>query len=186
MQQIAGKTEAKRRSAAGDSIFQRRYVLPFLLACVILSCNTATGINSIIGFNTNITIQSGLTDVMAHWGYVLFTFLNFLFTILGMELVDRKGRKFLFLVGTSGIIVSMIVAGSSFHATERNRSDIASALQREVTPDQGLSFRFNDAIFRSTDLSNTPKSLTIIYSYGDFAGSTTPARTGDSIQHRTH
>jgi len=182
MEQIAAKGEEKRRTAVRDSIFQRRYVLPFLLACVILSCNTATGINSIIGFNTNITLQSGLTDVMAHWGYVLFTFLNFLFTIVGMTLVDRKGRRFLFLVGTSGIIVSMIVAGSSFHATERNRGDIASGLQREVTPDQGLNFRFNDAVFRSTDLSNTAKSLTIIYSYGDFAGSTTPARTGDSIR----
>ena len=182
MEQIAAKGEEKRRTAVRDSIFQRRYVLPFLLACVILSCNTATGINSIIGFNTNITLQSGLTDVMAHWGYVLFTFLNFLFTIVGMTLVDRKGRRFLFLVGTSGIIVSMIVAGSSFHATERNRGDIASGLQREVTPDQGLNFRFNDAVFRSTDLSNTAKSLTIIYSFGDFAGSTTPARTGDSIR----
>ena len=44
-----------------DSLLQRRYLsLPFLLACVILSCNTATGINSVIGFNTNILLQSGL------------------------------------------------------------------------------------------------------------------------------
>ena len=34
--------------------------IPFLLACVILSCNTATGINSIIGYNTGILLQSGL------------------------------------------------------------------------------------------------------------------------------
>lgn len=185
MEQIAAAGEAKRRTNGStgirDSIFQRCYVLPFLLACVILSCNTATGINSIIGFNTNITLQSGLTDVMAHWGYVLFTFCNFLFTIIGMTLVDRKGRRFLFLVGTSGIIVAMVAAGSLFHKTERNRGDIAPGLQKEVAPDQSLTFRFNDAAFRSTDLSSTPKSLAIIYSYGDFSSSTAPARTGDSI-----
>ena len=40
--------------AAANPLLQRRYVIPFLLACVILSCNTATGINSVIGYNTNI------------------------------------------------------------------------------------------------------------------------------------
>ena len=43
-----------------DSLLRRKYVIPFLLACVILACNTATGINSIIGYNTDILLQSGL------------------------------------------------------------------------------------------------------------------------------
>src|SRR3984957_19231345 len=90
-----------------DSLLRRKYVLPFLLACVILFCNTATGINSIIGYNTDILLQSGLSDLHAHWGYVLFTLLNFLMTVVGMTLVDRKGRKFLLTLGTSGIIVCL-------------------------------------------------------------------------------
>ena len=77
-------------------------MLPFLLACVILFCNTATGINSIIGYNTDVLIVSGLSDVMAHWGYVLFTLLNFLATIIGLALVDKKGRKFLLPRGHRG------------------------------------------------------------------------------------
>ena len=56
-----------------DSLLRRKYAVPFLLACLILCCNTATGINSIIGFNTNILLQSGLSDLQAHWGYVIFT-----------------------------------------------------------------------------------------------------------------
>ncbi len=114
---------AKRASAAAaikDSLLQRKYVLPFLLACVILFCNTATGINSIIGYNTDILLQSGLSDLHAHWGYVLFTFLNFLMTIVGMTLVDRKGRKFLLTVGTSGIIVCLLFVGILFLRTEKN------------------------------------------------------------------
>jgi SP family myo-inositol transporter-like MFS transporter 13 len=80
-----------------DSLLRRKYVIPFLLACVILFCNTATGINSIIGYNAGILLQSGLSDLHAHWGYVIFTVVNFLMTMVGMMLVDRKGRKFLLI-----------------------------------------------------------------------------------------
>ena len=184
MEQIAAAGDAKRGSAIRDSIFQRRYVLPFLLACVILSCNTATGINSLVGFNTNITIQSGLSDVMAHWGYVLFTFCNFFFTIIGMTLVDRKGRRFLFLVGTSGIIVSMIVAGTLFRSTESRRVDVAGALQREATPGNTLSFKFDSDGYRKITgqepAAAKPESLAIIYSYGAFTSTTTPVRSSDT------
>src|SRR5579859_7889624 len=116
-----------------ESLLQRKYLIPFLLATVILACNTATGINSLIGFNTDILLQSGLSDVRAHWGYVVFTSLNFFATIVGMTLVDRKGRKFLFLVGTSGIIISLLGAAGLFIRSEAHRYDAAAALQAMVT-----------------------------------------------------
>ena len=57
-----------------------------------------------------------MSDLYAHWGYVLFTLVNFLMTIVGMTLVDRKGRKFLFILGTSGIIVSPALCGHAVFA----------------------------------------------------------------------
>ena len=115
-----------------SSLLRRKYVIPFLLACVILACNTATGINSVIGFNTNILIQSGLSDLQAHWGYVLFTAFNFCFTAIGMMLVDRKGRKFLFILGTSGIILSMAVVATLFLSTEKQNVDCRDQIQALV------------------------------------------------------
>jgi MFS family permease len=187
MEQIA--REASRSSkdggTASDSLFRRRYVLPFLLATVILACNTATGINSLIGFNTDILLQSGLSDVRAHWGYVVFTSLNFLATIVGMTLVDRKGRKFLFLVGTSGIIVSLLCAATLFIRTEAQRYDAAAALQAMVTPDQRLSFHFDpqeaEKLLPAGGFDNRRSSLSVIYSYGAFTATTTPARTGEDV-----
>jgi hypothetical protein len=38
-------------------------VLPLLLACVLLACQQATGVNSIIAYNTGILLQSGLSDL---------------------------------------------------------------------------------------------------------------------------
>src|SRR3984885_12010099 len=84
-----------------ESLLRRKYVIPFVLACVILACNQATGINSIIAYNTNILLQSGLSDVAAHWGYVVFTLVNFSVTFIGVMLVDRKGRKFLLGLGSA-------------------------------------------------------------------------------------
>ncbi len=135
----------RNERALKDSLLQRKYVLPFLLACVILFCNTATGINSIIGYNTDILLQSGLSDLHAHWGYVLFTFVNFLMTIVGMTLVDRKGRKFLFTLGTSGIIVCLLFVGILFLRTEKNRYDVRDAIQSLVGPDQNLLLHFDQA-----------------------------------------
>ena len=68
--------------------------------------------NSIIGYNTTILIQAGLSDDQAHWGYVIFTSVNFLVTIGGVVLVDRKGRKFLLSLGSAGIIVSLVCAAA--------------------------------------------------------------------------
>ncbi|HTA49824.1 MAG TPA: MFS transporter, partial [Verrucomicrobiae bacterium] len=116
MEQAAAAEQAQTSTGTKvkESLLRRKYVVPFVLACVILACNQATGINSIIGYNTNILLQSGLSDVQAHWGYVLFTVVNFLVTIGGVMLVDRKGRKFLLSVGTAGIIVSLICTGLLF------------------------------------------------------------------------
>jgi MFS family permease len=70
MQQATASEKAQTSAGTKikESLLHRKYVIPFVLACVILACNQATGINSIIGYNTNILLQSGLSDVQAHWG----------------------------------------------------------------------------------------------------------------------
>jgi SP family myo-inositol transporter-like MFS transporter 13 len=184
MGQIAADGVRQPGVTRNDSLLRRRYVLPFLLACVILACNTATGINSVIAYNTDLLLQSGLSDVLAHWGYVVFTAMNFLMTIVGMTLVDRKGRKFLFTVGTSGIIVSMLCVGGLFVRSEAHRYDARASVQPMVTADQSLDFNPNRTDFWKVSGRDVPagevRSLAIIYSYGDFSGSTTPVRSNDA------
>ena len=43
---------AKASGKAKDPLLSRRYVLPFLLACLILACTQATGINSILAYSS--------------------------------------------------------------------------------------------------------------------------------------
>jgi len=168
-----------------ESLFRRKYVIPFLLACIILACNQATGVNSIIGYNATILIQAGLGDEHAHLCNFLFTLINFLATIGAVVLVDRKGRKFLLSLGTSGIIVSLVAVGLLFHRTEQLRVDVRDALQSEVATNQTLSVTFNSEaatnLLAGNNFGSLPATLVVIYSYGDFHGATPAVRSDDAV-----
>jgi MFS transporter, SP family, solute carrier family 2 (myo-inositol transporter), member 13 len=190
MEEIAA-AEKNQVSSTGEkireSLLRRKYVIPFLLACVILACNQATGVNSVIGYNTTTLIQAGLGDKTAHFGTVIFTIVNFLTTIIAVILVDRKGRKFLLSLGTAGVVVSMICAGLLFHKTEKLRVDVRDGLQSMVTTNQTLTLVFNEQIVTNLLASSaprrfdasTPVSFVVIYSYGDFHAATSAVRSDD-------
>src|SRR5713101_4841266 len=179
MEQAAAAEKAN--SSTGkikESLLRRKYVIPFVLACVILACNQATGVNSIIGYNTNILLQSGLSDVQAHWGYVLFTIVNFLMTIGGV-----------LSVGSAGIIVSLLCTGVLFRQTEKLRVDSRDAVQSMVDADQKVTLLYDekaaDTLLVATGdtgkaIGNRPTSLVVIYSYGDFRAATKVARSDDT------
>ena len=184
----ATNTPSSEGKKAGGSLLQRKYVVPFVLACVILFCNTATGVNSIIGYNTGILLQSGLSDLSAHWGYVIFTIVNFVMTMIGMSLVDKLGRKVLFIVGTGGIILSLTSVGLLFMKSEKVSIDRSSAVQAMVRPDQTLSFKFTpDQAQQLLSAESQPHqavdnhraSLVVVYSCGDFTSATNFVRSDD-------
>jgi SP family myo-inositol transporter-like MFS transporter 13 len=171
-----------------ESLLSRKYVIPFVMACVILACNQATGINSIIGYNTTILIQAGLSDKHAHLGSLTFNFVNFLATIVAVLLVDRMGRKFLLSLGSAGIIVSLICAGLVFNKTEKQRVDVKAAVQAMVTPDQKVDFAFNqetaDKLLATTGdvgkaASGKPSTMVVIYSCGDYVAASQVVRSDD-------
>lgn len=184
----AASTQPIGGKKAADPLLQRKYVIPFLLACVILFCNTATGVNSVIGYNTAILLQSGLSDLAAHWGYVVFTMVNFVMTMIGMTLVDRVGRKALFIVGAAGIIISLTGVGLLFLKSEKVGVDRSSAVQAMVAPDQTLSLKFTpeqaQRLLSSGTQTKAPvdahrASLVVVYSCGDFTSATSFVRSDD-------
>jgi SP family myo-inositol transporter-like MFS transporter 13 len=189
MHEIA-KSERSAGGSGGkikDSLLRRKYVIPFVLACIILACNQTTGINSIIAYNTNILLQSGLSDLAAHIGYVIFTFVNFLVTLVGVALVDRKGRKFLLGIGTAGIILSMIFTGALFRRTEKLGIDSRTAVQQMVGANQTASLVYNQELSQrllkasgtSAIDESAPTSLIVIYSYGDYRTASQAVRSDD-------
>ncbi len=157
-------------SASTDSLLSRRYLAPFFLACVILACTQATGINSILAYLVTILHQAGLPGSSANAADVAVKLLNALMTVVAVLLVDRKGRKFLLMLGSGGICLSLLLSGLLFWQAERGRQDIAPAVQALVQGD-GLSLRLDAAFLQAQGLASPsqPQQLTLAYSYGDFS-----------------
>ena len=157
-----GAEHGNASAADSGSLLQRRYVLPFLLACLILACNQATGMNSVLAYAVNIFDAGGLTGSTAHVGDFALKLVNALITILAVLLVDRKGRKFLLMLGTGGIIVSLSAAGLLFLSAERQQEDVSQKLDHLVAS--------NAASLAANDVRQLAGSdnylLEVAYSYG--------------------
>lgn len=191
MEETAASEKTKAASSQEvirESLLARKYVLPFMLACTILACNQATGVNSIIGYNATILIQAGLNDKQAHLGYVILTLVNFVTTIGAVLLVDRKGRKFLLSLGSGGVIVCLIGAGLLFRNNEKDGMDVTRSLQAMVLQSgqtAGIPFtretatRLLMAQNAGVSASGRTLSLEVIYSYGSFHASSKVVRTDE-------
>ncbi len=180
MEETAAAESAKssKGEKIKESLLRRKYVIPFVMACIILACNQLTGVNSIIGYNTTVLLQGGLSDVQAHWGTLVFSIVNFCMTMVAVALVDRKGRKFLLSVGTAGIIISLICTGILFRRTEQQQVDAKDAVQKAF--DQKMA----DSLLAAKGeagkaISGRPSSIVVIYSYGDFRDATSVAISND-------
>ena len=164
MELIAAEDRHKTSEGADGSLFRRKYVIPFVLACIILACNQATGINSILGFLVIILKQAGMSPSHATQGDVVVKLLNCVMTILAVVLVDRKGRKFLLTIGTAGIIVSLLACAFLFRTFEARRIDVRQQVTAAVQGNR-LSLPLT-AVENTGAFGSGPASLTVLYSYG--------------------
>ena len=102
------------QAAQGDSLFQKKYIYPFLLAVTILACNQTTGINSVLNYTVDIFKATGMEGVFANFSDLAIKLVNVFMTIVACAIVDRKGRKFLLKLGTSGIILGLCGVATTF------------------------------------------------------------------------
>jgi len=152
-------------SHPSGSIFQRKYVIPFVIACVILGCNQATGINSILQFLTLILKKAGLSAEFASNGDFAVKFLNVIATVIGVVLVDRMGRKFLLKTGTAGIIVSLLIGAAVFFSFESKRVDVSEKVGSAIA-NHALSLPVDVATLGPA-IDGRPMELAVLYRQGD-------------------
>ena len=102
-----------------QALLQRRYVVPFLLACLVLTFNKTTGMSSFTSYLVTILHSAGFEGIFANWGQLAVKLTNMLVTIVAAVLVDRRGRTWLLKVGTGGMTVGLAAIGCVFLAIER-------------------------------------------------------------------
>ena len=115
----AAAAEKAKNAAATDSLLQKKYVIPFILAVVILACNQTTGINSVLNYTVTIFQKTGMRGAFANVSDVAIKIMNCVMTVVACALVDRKGRKFLLKLGTGGIIVGLCGVGAIFYVISK-------------------------------------------------------------------
>jgi SP family myo-inositol transporter-like MFS transporter 13 len=162
---MTASNDSATEGAKSGPLWQRRYIVPFLLACTVLGLTQATGINSILQFIVVILQQAGLDATTAAEKATLVTAVNVAFTVVGLLLVDKLGRKALLMIGTAGIAIALITAAIIFHRFESDRLDVTEIVGARVA-ENSLSMRVEEAARSPTSLS-VPTQLTVLYAQGD-------------------
>ncbi len=102
-----------------DPLFSVQHKFPVMLAVLFAVFNQVSGINAIIYYAPRIFEMTGLgasTSLLSTAGIGL---INFLFTLLAMNFIDRFGRRTLMLIGSFGLIATLGLVTYSFYSGQR-------------------------------------------------------------------
>ncbi len=106
--------ENEANQAKGETIFIQKYRFPLILAFLIAFFNQFSGINAFLYFAPRIFAEAGLEESSALLSSIGIGVTNMLFTLLGLALIDRLGRKQLMYIGSAGYIVSLSLVAAAF------------------------------------------------------------------------
>ena len=109
--------EIKKQSEnqiTGENIFMKKYRFPLILAFLVAFFNQLSGINAFLYYAPRIFESAGLEANTALLSSIGIGVVNLLFTLLGVFLIDRVGRKKLMFVGSIGYIISLSLVAAAF------------------------------------------------------------------------
>lgn len=104
-----------------NSIFAPQYRRVLLIALALGLFNQLSGINAILYYLNDIFAHAGFASASAGVQSVVIGLANLVFTLVGMALIDRVGRKPLLLVGAVGMAAALGGVALLFHAGTHQR-----------------------------------------------------------------
>ena len=93
---------AQEHASAHEPVFRWKYRYPLFLAITIGAFNQLAGINAILYYINNIFGAAGFSQISSDQQAIAIGATNFVFTLIGMSLIDKLGRKTLLLIGAAG------------------------------------------------------------------------------------
>ncbi|WP_338647676.1 sugar porter family MFS transporter [Flavobacterium sp. KS-LB2] len=104
----------KDASKVNDTIFLKKYRTPLVLAFLMAFFNQLSGINAFLYYSSRIFQEAGLGESTALLSSIGIGVVNLLFTLLGVFLIDKLGRKILMYIGSVGYIISLSLVAMAF------------------------------------------------------------------------
>lgn len=102
-------------TSTGEKLFQKKYFRPLMYAFLIATFNQLSGINAILYYAPRIFEMSGLFRDSAMMQSIVIGLTNLTFTMTGMILIDKVGRKKLLYIGSIGMTISLALVARGFY-----------------------------------------------------------------------
>ena len=118
-EELVSIQNSKLESTAGNnsnSLFSGQYKTPIVLAVLFAFFNQVSGINAIIYYAPRIFEMAGLGAHSSLLSTVGIGMINFIFTLVGINIIDKVGRKILMIVGSFGLIAALFMVAYTFYA----------------------------------------------------------------------
>ena len=104
----------RQESIGQDRLFQKKYKRVLYLGFLIAFFNQLSGINFVLYYAPQILEQAGLGGSDSLFNSIAIGIVNLIFTLIGVRLIDRLGRRQLIIIGSVGYILSLIMVGVCF------------------------------------------------------------------------
>jgi len=116
---ISGELQEIRESLADDGqkkdrLFQRKYWKPILIAFLIATFNQLSGINAILYYAPRLLEMSGVFRDGAMLQSIIIGLTNLTFSMIGLVLIDKVGRKTLIGIGAIGMVICQAMVARGF------------------------------------------------------------------------
>ncbi|AZI26347.1 MFS transporter [Pedobacter sp. G11] len=103
------------QNTQSSKLFSGKYNTPIMLAVLFAFFNQVSGINAIIYYAPRIFEMAGLGQHSSLLSTVGIGLVNFIFTLVAINFIDKIGRKVLMLVGSIGLIISLFLIAGTFY-----------------------------------------------------------------------
>ncbi len=112
--EIADIEMEKQKEKTVEHIFMKKYRNPLMLAFFIAFFNQLSGINAFLYYAPRIFEMAGLEKSASFFSSIGIGFINLIFTIVGISLIDKYGRRTLLFIGSIGYIISLGLVSTAF------------------------------------------------------------------------
>jgi sugar porter (SP) family MFS transporter len=115
VESIKSNHQAEVATGNASHLLSRKYRFPVFLAATFAVFNQVSGINAIIYYAPRIFEMAGLGRSASLLSTVGIGAVNFFFTLIAINFIDKVGRKTLMLIGSFGLIITLALVSLAFY-----------------------------------------------------------------------
>lgn len=115
LEAIQKNNQEEIATGSADTLLSKKYKFPIFLAIVFALFNQVSGINAITYYAPRIFEMTGLGRESSLLSTVGLGAVNFTFTLLAVNFIDKMGRRTLMLIGSFGLIITLALVSYAFY-----------------------------------------------------------------------